>query len=42
MIDGIFTFYSSEDLVISGQEIESEQENEALTPEQIDALMNSS
>lgn len=41
MIDGIFTFYSSEDLVISGQEIESEQENEALTPEQIDALMNS-
>lgn len=41
MVDGVFTFYSGEDLVVAGQEAEVEEEaSEELTPEQIDAMMN--
>lgn len=42
MIDGIFTFYSTENLVVAGQSIEADEDEASteLTPEQIDAMMN--
>lgn len=47
MVDGIFTFFNNEDLVVAGQEdiveevdTSSNEESTELTPEQIDALMN--
>jgi copper chaperone CopZ len=41
MIEGVFTFYTGEDLVVAGQEAEvEEEESQELTPEQIDAMMN--
>lgn len=41
MVDGVFTFYSNDNLVVAGQEAEAEEEESTeLTPEQIDAMMN--